>query len=262
MEHEKIGADSSVISPGTAPYTGSLKLTPAFSLLENSVNTWWVNLKKFIILYYLGLVSAVIPIVVLLVLLALSFVPSLQTNIGYKVANLIIITFSILYIAYAMIRSYVGMFLLVKNNYLGQEKEIFKETEKWVLPYIWLTILTSVLILFWTLLLIIPGIIFSILYSLVVYVLFFEDKKGMAAVKRSVQLVKNYWWAVLGRLFLMGLALWIVTMIISVPSLFTSEGTVIFYIWNLVVQILSMLIGPIVIIFTCQIYQDLVKIKK
>ena len=158
--------------------------------------------------------------------------------------------------------SYIAMFLLVKNNYVGSEKEIYQSSKKLFWPYIGLTLLTTLFILLWTCLLIIPGIIFSILYSFAVYVLFFEDKKGMAAIKRSVQLVKHYWWAVFGRFCLFGLVIWLFMLIISIPVGLTPENTLMFSIWNAIVQVINMLIGPIALLFSYRIYQDLVKIKK
>jgi hypothetical protein len=50
------------------------------------------------------------------------------------------------------------------------------------------------------LLLIIPGIVFSIWASQVLPIVFIENKSGSAAIKRSIELVKGRSWAVLGRL--------------------------------------------------------------
>jgi len=178
------------------------------------------------------------------------------------VATMVVFVAALAFIIYFTVRAYIGIFLVVKHDYQGHEKDIFKETKKWFWPYLGLTLLTSVFVLLWTCLLIIPGIIFSIFYSLAAYVLFFEDKRGMAAIRRSVQLIKKYWWAVFGRFLLLGLVMWVFTVLLSIPLVMTVENSFFFHFWNVVVQVINMLIGPIALLFSYQIYQELVKIKK
>lgn len=163
---------------------------------------------------------------------------------------------------YFYIRTYMALFLLVKEGYRGKELDIFRSTYRQFWPYLGLVLLTTVFVLLWSLLLIIPGIIFSILYSLVVYVYFFEGKRGMKAIKRSVRLVKGYWWPVFGRFLFLGIILWLFTVIISTPMYVAAKDSVFYVLWNAIVQIISFLIGPISLLFTYYIYKDLVKIKK
>jgi hypothetical protein len=261
MDQEKILPDGQT-GPSEQKYVSNPKLTPSFKILEEAVTVWWKNLKQFVMMYVWAFVAAIIPIVVVVAIFALNFIPSLTANLSFKIFSALAVFVSFLFIFYYSVRSYIAMFLLVKNNYVGSEKEIYQSSKKLFWPYIGLTLLTTLFILLWTCLLIIPGIIFSILYSFAVYVLFFEDKKGMAAIKRSVQLVKHYWWAVFGRFCLFGLVIWLFMLIISVPIGLTPENTLMFSIWNAIVQVINMLIGPIALLFSYRIYQDLVKIKK
>jgi hypothetical protein len=116
--------------------------------------------------------------------------------------------------------------------------------------------------LLWTLLLIIPGIIYSIFYSFAVYAFFFEDKRGMTAVRRSLNLVKDYWWPVFGRFLVLGIIFWIFMVLISVPLGLSNDKSVFYQIWNIFIQVVNFLVGPIALLFSYQIYQDLVKLKK
>lgn len=62
-------------------------------------------------------------------------------------------------------------------------------------PYFWLQILIMIKVFLWTLLLVVPGIIMSVRYSLA-GVAFYDDKKhlrGNAAIKESIRLTKNAW---------------------------------------------------------------------
>ena len=251
--------NSTVAPQASAP---KIKLTPVLTLLESAISVWWKNLAKFVGIYLWGLLYALIPLAIAGLLFGLESWLDNRLNLASSIAINTIIFLAVLLAAYFSIRAYAGIFLLVKKNYEGNEHDIFKEAKDYFWPYLGLAFLTAVFILLWTLLLIIPGIIYSIFYSFAVYAFFFEGKRGMAAIKRSVQLVKGYWWAIFGRFLLLGIVLWIFLMIISLPLAATTPGTPFYTIWNALVQVISFIIGPISLLFYYQIYQDLVKIKK
>jgi hypothetical protein len=238
------------------------KLTPIYDMLEGAIKIWWKNLLKFLKVYLWGALYAFIPVAVIIVL-SLVAVKFFETNNSLIIIPLFILIIACVVVSlYFIIRAYIGMFLLVKKDYTGDELEIFKETKKYFWSYLWLSVLTTIFVLLWALLLIIPGIIFSVFYSFAVYAFFFEDLKGMAAVKRSVSLVKNYWWAVFGRFIVIAIVLWIFTVIISIPLYFTDDKSIFFSFWNSIIQIINFLIGPISLLYFYQIYKDLVIIKK
>ena len=237
------------------------KLTPSLIILEGAIKEWWKNLAKFVMVYLQGVLYALIPMAIILVFAILNAKFGDGVSVIFSAASAIVVVISILAIIYFLIRAYMGIFLLVKKNYAGEPKAIFKETERLFWPYFGLSVLTMIFVLLWTLLLIIPGIIFSIFYGFAAYVFFFEGQKGMAAIRRSVQLVKGYWWPVFGRFLVIGLATWAVTMVFSCPMYFVSEDSAFFAVWNGLMQVVSFLIGPAVLLFTYTIYKDLVKIK-
>lgn len=72
-------------------------------------------------------------------------------------------------------------------------KTALRETGKELASYIWLYIIITFKVFLWTLLLIIPGIIMSVRYSLAGTAFFAEGKRGNAAVKRSLELTKGAW---------------------------------------------------------------------
>lgn len=59
--------------------------------------------------------------------------------------------------------------------------------------YTWVVIVTGVKVLLWSLLLIVPGIIMSVRYSLAGVVFFDKKAKGNGAVKESARLTKGAW---------------------------------------------------------------------
>lgn len=64
--------------------------------------------------------------------------------------------------------------------------------------YAWVQVIVGVKIFLWSLLLIVPGIIMAVRYSLAGTAFFAEDLKGNAAVKRSLALTKNAWLTTFG----------------------------------------------------------------
>ena len=237
------------------------KLTPFSNIFKSSIAIWWKNLRKFVEVYFYALLYSLIPLVIIFAGgLTLGI---LGPNINNWLELIIVILFvaSFLVLVYFSIRAYAGMFLLVKKNYEGDVKETFKETKEIIWPYLVVAFLTGILVLLWTLLLIIPGIIFSIFYSFAVFCFFFEGKVGMAALKRSKELVKGYWWAVAGRFGFFALILWLFGFILALPLAFFQENRLLWQLWNFLGQIVNFLVGPIALLFSYQIYKDLVKIK-
>ena len=72
-------------------------------------------------------------------------------------------------------------------------KEALRETGKDLASYIWLYVIMGVKIFLWSLLLIVPGIIMAVRYSLAGTAFFAEGKRGNAAIKRSLELTKGAW---------------------------------------------------------------------
>ena len=238
------------------------KMTPVYELLETAIKVWWKNLSKFVTVYLWGILFALIPGVIIGAVFLIVYIFYESSNAIAPVPFILLGIICFVFVMYFIVRAYMGMFLLVKKNFEGNELEIFKETKKYFWQYLWLGIITTVFVVLWTLLLIIPGIIFSIFYSFAVYAFFFEDLNGMAAIRRSTALVKNYWWPVFGRFIVVGVVIYIFTLVVSIPLLFTSDKSVFYYIWSTIVQLLNFLVAPISLLYFYQMYQDLVRIKK
>jgi len=238
------------------------KLTPVYDLLEGAIKVWWKNIIKFIRVYLWGVLFTLIPAAIAVILVLLFRRIDFNTNIYLQILMFVLFAACFVVAIYYIMRAYIGMFLLVKKNYEGNELEIFKETKKYFASYLGLSVLTAVLVLLWACLLIIPGIIYSIFYSFAVYAFFFEGLKGMKAIKRSKELVRNYWWPVFGRFAVIATVLYVFTMIISIPLHYSDVNSFFYSFWTSIMQIINFLIGPISLLYFYQIYQDLVKIKK
>lgn len=249
-----------MVPPSTTNESGEQKnkkpkITPVFTIFEEAVSSWWKNINKILLIYWEALKT---PATFLLVVIGLLIISSFlkQTILSLILALALGVAFF-----YYFLRAYMAIYLLVKNNFEGEAKKLFQETKSLFWPYLGLSLLTGLLISLWALLLLIPGIIFAVFYSLVDYVFFSENKRGMEAIKRSKFLVKGYFWPVFGRVLLLGVIFFIFMSIISWPMDSTDNKSFLF-LWNIIVQVISFLTAPIALIFIYRIYNDLVKIKK
>lgn len=112
------------------------------------------------------------------------------------------------------------------------------------LPYLSVVIPTAIIILLGLILVIVPGIIISVYLMFVSYVFVIEQQRGLAALRRSRDLVRGHFWLVLGRTFLLGL----LYVIIAVPlSLIQVVGPV----------VVSLALSPIATIYFYYLYKSL-----
>ncbi len=85
-----------------------------------------------------------------------------------------------------------------------------------IIPYLLMVLLSAVIIFSGTLLLVVPGIIFAIWFSLAVFVLAFENLNGKDALLMSREYVRGKWWYAFWRLsFIVGLSM-IASLLISI----------------------------------------------
>jgi len=109
---------------------------------------------------------------------------------------------------------YTGAHLALGENV--ELKDALLASLKNLPGYFWVYVIMIVKVFLWTLLLIVPGIIMSVRYSLAGTVFFAEHKRGNTAVKRSAELTKGAWFTTfagtgLWNLITFGQISWLVT---------------------------------------------------
>jgi hypothetical protein len=82
---------------------------------------------------------------------------------------------------------------------------------------VWLTILSGLAVIGAFFMLIIPGIWLSVALAFRYFTFLIEGRRGTDALRESRDYIKGYWWAVLGRSILLGLALIVVTIVLQIP---------------------------------------------
>lgn len=131
------------------------------------------------------------------------YVNSVQDDVAVWSTNdwlLAVGTIAILALAFVMIASLFSGISAYTAVQLSKGRSVtFNEAFNYVFErlwsYIWLKVIIGFKLLLWFLLLIIPGVIMSVRYSLADLAFFDEDKKlrGNAAVKESVRMTRGAW---------------------------------------------------------------------
>ena len=94
----------------------------------------------------------------------------------------------------------------------------YRATVRWFWPFVWITILEILAVLGGSIMLIVPGIWLAFAFSLMAYVFVIEHRRGIDALRQSKEYIKGYWWAVTGRVLLLGLVYLAAMFILEFPA--------------------------------------------
>ena len=122
-------------------------------------------------------------------------------------------------------------------------KEAFGKGWRSVWSFMWLYSIMGFIITGGYLLFVFPGVIFSVWFAFSQFILARDNVRGMDALLKSREYVRDMWFEVFGRL----VAVWVVSILL---------GAIPF-----IGPILSLLFAPFVMVFTFLIYEDLARIK-
>ncbi len=222
--------------------TSMQKMMPIEELFKKSFSLYYPKAFSMLFLILLGCLGC------LLIFGAFGLVAALLAVQGVTVLKLAAILIGLIGVLCGIIWVLwvhtALVFAVKEHEHQIHIKRLMLHVKDKVAPFFWVSLLRGLMVLAGLILLVIPGIIFSIWFCLAQYVFVFEGKKGLAASWRSKDLVKGYGWAVFGRLLVFVLLSMIVS---SVPR---------------VGHLISMLfIMPFGIFYIYTMYQDLVRIK-
>lgn len=98
-------------------------------------------------------------------------------------------------------------------------EEYYRRSFSLFLPFIWVQILSGIIVFIGFLLLIIPGLIWAVWYCFAAMVVVLEGKRGMNALRQSKQYAKGNWWKIalrsIGLAFLAGIASVLLAMVLG-----------------------------------------------
>ena len=176
----------------TVPAQQAEKFAGAFEILKKSFSLYR---ERFLTLFIIMLIPVAVP-------LAFKFFPlealiSKSFFFGFFSIGLAIIA-SILANSIAT----PAVLFAIKDK-IGA-KEALKKGLKKIISFWWISFLLTLIVAGGYGLFIVPGILFSVWFSLAIYVLIFEDIGGMEALFRSRQLVSGYFGRTLWRFLILG----------------------------------------------------------
>ncbi|MDO8530009.1 MAG: hypothetical protein Q7S10_01170 [bacterium] len=187
------------------------------SVKELFVNSFEIYKSKFLLMTALVVIPLVaflaggIVLAPLALIVALSGLNIIFVLVGGLVFLVILLAWLIIYLL-----SYIALFYCLKENpplTMENIKGLFLRAWSVVGSYAWVAFLAGIIALLGFILLIIPGIIFSVWVCFSSFVLIFEGVRGLKAIKKSKELVKGYWWPIFGRLAALTVAAILVSMI-------------------------------------------------
>lgn len=186
-------------------------------------------LKTFSILYALPYFLYSLAVAVFSYL-AIQKIPSLSAGAGSAeiagalpfliIGGILVLVLGLCYMVFLFLTN-TTLFYFVLFNTKGDMtfKQAFKGGRKYFWRMLGLTIVLMLAVIGLCLLLIIPGIIFSVFWLFSMYILVSEDTGIIEAMKRSKLFVKGRWWTVFGYLLLFGLLTGVAGTVLLVPGM-------------------------------------------
>ena len=221
-------------------------LLPVVELFKKSFDVYlkkvW-TLAGLALFSFLGLVI-ILPFVI--AALAISYGPfsRQEFNINLILVDILLVLVGIFLAIIPGLWSQAAMFFAAREDGVNFKKSLSIAWPK-IGSFFWVSLLVGLAVLGGFILFFIPGVIFCVWFCLSIFVFVSEDLKGTAALKRSKQLVKGYWWPVFGRILLIAL-------VSIVISLLKPIGPIVNIFFT----------GPFVVIFEYMLYQDLKRAKQ
>lgn len=182
------------------------------------------------------------------------------------------VLYAILFFVLSVIAYFISLWFslaflkAVAAHYEEKEAQTYKEaiesTKQFIIPVFIASVLAGLVILGGFILLIIPGIIFSVWFTFVIYAVLLDGQKSTAALRYSKKLVQGRWWGVLWRILVPTSIFLIISGGLEMPLdylLKYSDSTIINYIVILVSSIISIVLTPFIVSAQTILYLELKK---
>lgn len=217
---------------------------------ELFIISWATYRAKIKVLIYAALFGLLPSLFVAILLAVITAIFSSQPNfIVIKNSLVILMAMPLLYVS---LRINIAIYLIVSKN-IASVKKAWATAGKYFWNYSLTLFWTGLLIMLLMFFFIVPGFIFFVFYSMVLWVFFMENYYGYTAIKRSRELVTGYW----GSVSLRWLALLVPLFILAILDSIISNTAI----NNFISSVVDFFFGLFAIIYTYYLYKDLRKIK-
>ncbi|MBA3723719.1 MAG: hypothetical protein H0W89_02365 [Candidatus Levybacteria bacterium] len=188
----------------------------ALTLGNHFKESWQLFKQTF--LSYLKLIGIGIVLLIGLIILGLIIVTPLTISLGgampgffsnpspLQIIGLILMVVlgigsAAVFIIFFLFLSIGGIFIIANQKRLSVG-ELFTRAKPLIVPYLFASVTVGFVTTGGWFVLIIPGLLFSLFFIFVSYIVVLEKKRGIAALKRSYALVKANFWKVVGRILI------------------------------------------------------------
>lgn len=229
------------------------QLTEVKVLIEQAIEIYKKAFKKFFYLQFAPL-FALLPVALFGGLFAHAWNIKLQLPILIGLGLLVAVA-AVFSLYYGILFSMAPYMLLRNLKSKSDWKKLIFEGKPFFWKFVGVSIRYGLWVLLGFLLLVIPGVIWLVQYYFAVMLVVFENRSS-DAMSRSAELVKGYW----GDVFVRMLIPMMISAAISMTGSALAEipGTDPF---QLLLYVVSLIIGPVYLIYTYLVYQDLVRVK-
>jgi hypothetical protein len=194
------------------------------------------------------------------VLVEIVLLPTLIVALGYVLLSLgfpfSVVGGLIVFIGY-IIFAFSMLPLIFSLRHAAGVDASYKATIGWFWPFVWVMIIEVLAVFGGFIMLIIPGIWLAIALSLVAYMFVIEHRRGIDALRQSKDYIKGYWWAVLGRVLLLGLIFGAATVVIEIPVMIIAGNAA----RVLVTMAMTLFFIPFSVIYHYVIFENLRALK-
>ncbi|HOX30378.1 MAG TPA: hypothetical protein P5080_04525 [Candidatus Paceibacterota bacterium] len=182
--------------------TRQTDLLPSFSqILGSSWQIYRLKIKALIGITLIPVLASLFFVIIALLCVALFSALGVVTGGAYtSIIVVIAIVLGLIAVIALLYLAFWGQIALLYNIGSGEAigaVESYKKTKGKIWDFAWIACLVGLIELCGYLLLLVPGIIFSIWFSFATIVFLFENEKGMNALLKSREYVRGKWWNVL-----------------------------------------------------------------
>ena len=244
-------------TPSTPEATATLK-----SPVDLFGKAWELFMKKK--WHYLKIIA--IPYLLSIPLLFTGAIMSTFSGSLTMVGGILIIVLMVIILILVNVWATVALlYAIMERDKELTVKETYQKAWSKILDFIGVSILSFLIIAGGFILFIVPGIIFSVWYSLAFYVFMKEDLTGMAALRRSKELVVGRWWSVLWRLIfpsLIYIAIGLALGVVMTGFSYILGETISEFLTNVIDTIFRIVVTPVGFIYGFLLLDNLVSAKK
>jgi len=173
-----------------------------------------------------------------------------------------LILLGVIFFSVILISQFWGVIALLYAIKDNQERigvmESYRRGWYKILSYFWILFLGIFITLGGFFLFVVPGIIFTIWFSMAIFVLIAEDLKGMNALLKSREYVRGQWWGVFWCLFFSGILYGIVYVVLSFISTLLVN---IPFASDIIGFVIPLFLGPLVTTYLFLVYGHLRALK-